>query len=98
LGQTFWADSEKRQTNSDAWKKDGISENFYPEEINQNSRVPDPRRGKIVIAPTFGGGVRECRYDWSPALHDPFVPEMAQPTASPYFPAGAFPFPFHREQ
>jgi hypothetical protein len=26
------------------------------------------------------------------------VPEMAQPAASPYFPAGAFPFRFHREQ
>jgi hypothetical protein len=42
--------------------------------------------------------VRECGCDGSPTLDDPFVPEMAQPAPSPYFPAGAFPLRFHREQ
>ena len=59
LGQTFWADGEKRQTNSDAGEKDRISENSYPEEIHQNRRMPEPCRRKIVIAPTFGCRVRE---------------------------------------
>jgi hypothetical protein len=42
--------------------------------------------------------MRECRCDGSSALDDPFVPEVAQPAASPYFPAGTVPFRFHREQ
>ena len=77
-------------------KKNRIGENFYPEEIKQNRRVPDPRRSKIVIAPTFGCRVRESGCDRSPALDDPFLPEMSQPAASPDFPASAFPFRFHQ--
>src|SRR2546421_377687 len=82
FGQAFRADGEKRQTNSDAREKDGIGENFYPEEINQNGRVPDPCGGQIVITPSLRCRMRECRCDWPATLHDPFVPEMAEPAAS----------------
>ena len=98
LGQTFWADGEKRQTNSDAGEKGGIGENSYSEEIQQNRRVTNPRRRKIIIAPTFGCRVREGGCDGSPALNDPFLPEMPEPAATPDFPASAFPFRFHHEQ
>jgi len=84
--------------NPDAREKDGIGKNLYPEEIDQNGRVSDPRGGNIVVAPIFGCRMCERGSDGSPTLHDPFVPKVPQPAASPYFLPGTFPFRFHREQ
>ena len=81
-GQAFRSECKPGQPDSDAWKKDWISENLYPEKIDQYRCVPEPCRGYPVIAPLRWIWPSESRSDWTPAFDSPFVPEIGVPTAS----------------
>ena len=50
-GQAFGSECKTGQPDSDPRKQNWISENLYPEKIDQHRRVPEPCRGYPVIAP-----------------------------------------------
>jgi hypothetical protein len=81
-GQAFGSECKTGQPDSDPRKQNWISENLYPEKIDQHRRVPEPCRGYPVIAPLRWIWPSESRSDWTPAFDSPFVPEIGVPTAS----------------
>jgi hypothetical protein len=81
-GQAFESECKSRQPDSDPWKKNWISENLYPEKIDQYRCVPEPCRGYPVIAPLRRIWPSESWSNWTPAFNNPFMPEITVPTAS----------------
>ncbi|PYI75346.1 MAG: hypothetical protein DMF04_10570 [Verrucomicrobia bacterium] len=60
--------------------------------------MANPGSREIVIAPSIRHWMREGGCDGPTALHDPFVPEVGQPTATLYFAACALSIAWHGEQ
>src|ERR1700730_15934614 len=81
-GQAFGSEGKSRQPESDPWKQNWISENHYPEKIDQYRCVSEPRRGYPVIAPLRWIWPSKSWSNWTPSFDSPFVPEITVPTAS----------------
>src|SRR5262249_51145865 len=82
-GQSFRADGDTWQTNSDARKEHRVCENCDTKKINEHGRVPEPRKCDLRIAPCRRLGFRKGRGDWPPAFNCPFTEQMTQPAAHP---------------
>jgi len=80
--QAFWSDRKTGQPDSDPRKENRISENLYPEKIDQYRCVAEPCRGYPVVALLRWIWPSKSWSNWTPAFDSPFVPEVTEPTAS----------------
>src|SRR5262245_10501341 len=78
-GQSFWTDGESWHANSNAGEKHWVGEDFESEEIDEYSRMTNPGKRHLGIAPLCRFGFGKGWSNRPPAFNCPFTKQMTEP-------------------